>query len=417
MARSRDMQTGKSPRALTLGTTVLLAGGALVALVAGPTPAGATQTSPMPASGTVAVQAKGNGHGHGMSQWGAQGAALKGLSSTQILAFYYPGTRLVTLPASYVRVQLSNAGTYTTIGSGPTGLKVTGVTGSLPTAGMSRYRLVPTGSVLELQQLALKTGAKWTNFKRLGATATFSSPKDYIRAYFPDKTSTAYRGTLSGVRSGSAQLTINRATLDQYAEGVTPRESPASWKPAAVHAQAIAARTYGRNAVENHRSAAFDICDTTQCQVYGGMRHYNSAGQIVWVDDPDAIASNNNRVLQSNHVTIFAQFSASNGGWTADGGQSYLVAKADPYDSAASGDPSYQFSSPTPVSRLASYYGLARVTAVSITSRDGHGAWGGRVLAGYVDGVDSHGTAHRITTTGFGLQAALGLGTTWITFG
>ena len=38
----------------------------------------------------------GYGHGHGMSQYGAQGAALQGLTHRQILAFYYPGTTLGT---------------------------------------------------------------------------------------------------------------------------------------------------------------------------------------------------------------------------------------------------------------------------------------------------------------------------------
>ena len=43
---------------------------------------------------TVRLQGLGYGHGHGMSQFGAAGAAVKGLSGAQILAFYYPGTKL-----------------------------------------------------------------------------------------------------------------------------------------------------------------------------------------------------------------------------------------------------------------------------------------------------------------------------------
>ena len=37
---------------------------------------------------------KGFGHGVGMSQWGAQGMALKGSSYAEILAHYYVGTAL-----------------------------------------------------------------------------------------------------------------------------------------------------------------------------------------------------------------------------------------------------------------------------------------------------------------------------------
>ena len=48
----------------------------------------------VPASGKLALTGHGFGHGHGMSQYGAQGAALKGLTYQQIVAFYYPGTAL-----------------------------------------------------------------------------------------------------------------------------------------------------------------------------------------------------------------------------------------------------------------------------------------------------------------------------------
>jgi len=39
----------------------------------------------------------GHGHGIGLCQWGARGRALAGQTAPQILAAYYPGTRLVDL--------------------------------------------------------------------------------------------------------------------------------------------------------------------------------------------------------------------------------------------------------------------------------------------------------------------------------
>ena len=45
----------------------------------------------------VKIYGRGNGHGVGMSQWGAQGMALKGYNYQQILQFYYPGMRIVKL--------------------------------------------------------------------------------------------------------------------------------------------------------------------------------------------------------------------------------------------------------------------------------------------------------------------------------
>ena len=52
------------------------------------------QTYRVPDSRRLTVQGHGYGHGHGMSQYGAEGAARQGLGHREILAFYYPGTRL-----------------------------------------------------------------------------------------------------------------------------------------------------------------------------------------------------------------------------------------------------------------------------------------------------------------------------------
>ena len=60
----------------------------------------------VPANGVLKLTGHGFGHGHGMSQYGAQGAALKGLTHRQILAFYYPGTTLGTTTGT-IRVLIS----------------------------------------------------------------------------------------------------------------------------------------------------------------------------------------------------------------------------------------------------------------------------------------------------------------------
>jgi hypothetical protein len=50
-------------------------------------------------SGTFTIRGAGWGHGWGMSQYGAYGAAQRGLSWKQILAFYYRGTQASKLPS------------------------------------------------------------------------------------------------------------------------------------------------------------------------------------------------------------------------------------------------------------------------------------------------------------------------------
>jgi peptidoglycan hydrolase-like amidase len=118
-------------------------------------------------------------------------------------------------------------------------------------------------------------------------------------------------------------------------------------------------------------------------------------------------------VLTYHGTTIFAQFSASDGGWSVDGGQPYLKAVADPYDTTAAGDPYINYTKVVHVASIAHYYGLKTVTKIAITQRDGNGIWGGRTLVGVITGTDSAHKPKSVPTTGFGLQAAFGVGTTW----
>ena len=52
--------------------------------------------APLPA---LEVVGRGFGHGVGMSQWGAYGLALQGVSYVQILRHYYRGAQLVADPS------------------------------------------------------------------------------------------------------------------------------------------------------------------------------------------------------------------------------------------------------------------------------------------------------------------------------
>jgi peptidoglycan hydrolase-like amidase len=386
--------------------------------VLGGGPAGALTLQP---SGSVRVTLLGNGHGHGMSQYGARGAAMAGLTAPQIVAFYYPGTKLVPEQADKrIRVQLSGTGSRLTVLPAPD-LTVTGLTGVLPTTGVKRYRLVAgSGDGLWLQSLSTRAGASWqlVQAKLPDGAAFHRSGWGAVRVLMPDGTSRDYFGYLAARRNaasgtGGGVLTVNKVSLDNYAAGVVPEEVPTSWQRAAVNAQAIAARTYGAYAVDHPANRDYDICDTSWCQVYGGHAHYDAAGHLVWSDYPRAATATAGQVLEYNGAAIFAQFGASDGGWTVAGGQPYLVAKADPYDNAASGDPYLFYKRTYSVASLAAYFGLAKATAVVISKRDGNGTWNGRVLAGYVEGFDANGRPMKVAASGSDFAGAFGVGTTW----
>lgn len=374
----------------------------------------------VPASGSFTVHSNGNGHGHGMSQYGAQGAALAGLSATRIVAFYYPGTALTAMGPQTMRVQVGNAGSNTCL-LAKAGLTASGTgLSSTPLPSSGRIRLVPNGSGIAVQSgpaTSCTTGT-WLTVATAGPQVDVSSTAGFVRTYWTDGSSVDYRGSVGAVRSGAGELTINRVSLEDYTAGVVPREMPASWAAAAVEAQAIAARTYGEYEREHPISSLYDICDSTMCQVYGGMTRYAADGTtVLWSEYQPAVTATAGQVLTYGGGAIFAQFSASNGGWTVAGGQPYLVAKADPYDNPSSGDPYLNLASSSSGARVAQSLGWQSVSLIQITARDGNGVWGGRVVTSTVVGVDASGSPASTTLTGYGLQSALGVPSNWLVFG
>jgi SpoIID/LytB domain protein len=410
------------PRRFAIRRTAALvcAAAATIAAVVGGAPAAGAAGFTVSPTGKLLITMRGNGHGHGMSQYGARGAAMQGLSYAQILGFYYPGAKLTTLANDpLIRVRLSSTGTTTTIAAAP-GTEVSGY-GTLPSAAISRYRLVAgSGVALGVQALGTAPGSTWKTLKwGLPDGSQFHHTNwSPVRVYLTDGTSTDYYGRIRAVRanpSGRAGgvSTIDVLGFDRYAAGVVPQEMPTSWERAAVDAQTVAARTYGAYAVAHPSSGDYDICDSTMCQVYGGHAHYDRAGNVVDRDYEASSTATARRVLTYQGSPIFAQFAASNGGWTVAGGQPYLKAESDPYDASASGDPYINYTKTVTVKSVADYFGLAKLTKLVITSRDGNGTWGGRVTGGYVQGTDSSGKAKTVDASGFDFQYAFGIGTTW----
>ncbi len=86
-----------------------------------------------------------------MSQYGAEGAARRGLSAQQIINFYYPGTRAARL-TGYISVHITADDDNDTVVLPRAGLKVrvvgTDDAWTLPANGASKWRLAagPAGA-------------------------------------------------------------------------------------------------------------------------------------------------------------------------------------------------------------------------------------------------------------------------------
>lgn len=375
-------------------------------------PAAGTPGLVVPKGATIVIHGKGFGHGHGMSQYGAQGAAKQGKSTRQILDFYYPTTD-VGHAGGPVRVLLTaSIGAATTVVARP-GLQVrdlkTGTTSRIPTSGKpaqaTRWRMAPGAGGTTVSYL---TGT-WHVWRTLRGNGEFRSTGKALTLVL-NGTRTTYRGTLRAMAPISRtthRITVNKVSLESYVQGVVPREMPSSWKPAALRAQAVAARTYAAFEVADAADSSdqrFNLGDSTSWQVYGGK-----SAEVASTNT--ATAATAGQVRTYGGKPAFTQFSASNGGWTAAGSQPYLAANQDPYDTGAI-DPYFSWRTTVTAAHIQRVWPvLGRLTSIEVTARDGNGKWNGRI-----ESLTLHGTRADKDLTGDDFRSALGLRSTWLSF-
>lgn len=386
--------------ALLSATALLLAGAPAQAT----TPATTPDSWKVPAQAWVTIKGHGYGHGHGMSQYGAEGAARRGLTYRQIADFYYPGTTwgtsrgrvtvLITDDTSDDLEVLARPGLTVRDTASPDRLE-------LPANGATRWRVAVTKTGINRVSFLKDRWRRWLDLKGQGE---FFAARQPISLVTPSGT-TAYRGRLRAVPAGAgARDTVNEVSLENYIKGVVPLEIPASWSPHAVRAQAVAARTYASYERDHPRSARYQLCDTWSCQVYGGYDAEHPASNA-------AVDATAGRVLTAGGEPAFTQFGSSSGGWTSAGSVPYLTAREDPYDGWA-GNPVHNWSSRVP-DRLfeRTWPRIGNLTKIVVTSRDGNGDWGGRVRSLTIVGNDG-----RVVVSGDTFRSVLGLRSTFLTF-
>lgn len=393
---------------LSHGLAVLLLLGAAV-LTLGPAQAGTKSAAvklAVPPGADLKLTGHGYGHGRGLSQYGAEGAARAGLSAATILSFYYPGTSLAR-QRGRISVLIGPDTTPDTVVAARSGLVARTASGST-TWALTRLR--PTATQWRLNPLsatrtaiASRTGSgPWRRLASSTSTLEFYAAGRPVTLVMP-RGRASYRGALRNAPySGKDHDTVNVLTLENYLKGVVASEMPASWRPAALQAQAVAARTYAAySRVHVARGRHYQICDSTACQVYRGIAGETKATNA-------AIKATAGQTLMYGGTPAFTQFSSSSGGWTVAGSVAYQKAQADPYD-AWSGNTQHTWTrSVDPVAVARSWPQVGRLTGLQVLARDGHGDWGGRVLR-----VRLIGTAGSVAVDGGAFRDALGLKSTY----
>jgi SpoIID/LytB domain protein len=338
---------------------------------------------------------RGWGHGTGMSQWGAWQAAREGVSFEGILAFYYPGTTLESLPDpdTEVRVRISaNPPSSSVTSFIQVDLKPT-VTPALlvkHTAAGDETETIPEGTFINI----VNEGGR----VQVVTDAGKQGPFDYVelqpiasdsgagegRVAVQFKTEAKiydYREFWGSMRvqygDGPGDLwAYNIVKLDKYVRSIAEVDydwampsHPSSYAPEAVKAQAVAARSY---------AAAKDgpLTDGWQDQYYRGYdfeKQYPGIAQAA--DDTTGL------ILTYQGQPASTYFSAHSGGYTTDSAWSgtkppYIVSQPDPWSLKAppagmsSAGPGYNWTYAISKADLSAEYDVGTISRVEIVERD-----------------------------------------------
>ena len=103
---------------------------------------------------------------------------------------------------------------------------------------------------------------------------------------------------------------VNQVPIETYLRGVVPYEIGSKAPETAVQAQSILARTYALRNLRRFKIDGYEMCATTQCQVYEGLN-----GSTAMADQ--AITATTGQVLTYGNQLIDALYSSTTGGVTA----------------------------------------------------------------------------------------------------
>ncbi|MDR3201651.1 MAG: SpoIID/LytB domain-containing protein, partial [Bifidobacteriaceae bacterium] len=331
-------------------------------------------------AGSFAVSGSGWGHGVGMSQYGAQAMALAGRSAAQILKHYYTGASVATRSVGQdIRVQLRGGASKVTVtysdggrvraGDAWTAVGAGGAVVLTPASGKLKVTLKPKGQDSQVlaksadQALVEWRGTRYFQADQPGATVAVSGADVYRHG----------RIEASAIGGGVNVVGVMRLN-DEYVNGIA--EIPRSWSPAALQAQAIAARTYAlRKSGAVRASCDCEVTDTTSDQVFAG---WDVEGEPTWGERwKAAVAATSSKVVvdsQGNPITTY--YSSSTGGRTENSEDVWVAAEphlrsvADPWSlDPAARNPHAEWTATVSQAAMAKAFGVKNIASVKVTKR------------------------------------------------
>ncbi len=389
--------------------------------------------SPESSSQTLSLVGHGWGPGVGMGQWGALGYALAGEPYTWILSHYYGGTSLSTLAdyaSTTVKVVISqNDGNAVEVTSSSP-FSVAGI--SFSAGEVARITLMGNGSTasgssdewLIAKSASCSGSGGW---QPVGSQSGYPDPvveptslslqassTQVLSLCLPNGSAMLLRGELQAIAPNGIPETLNIVSLEAYLDGVVPKESPAYWGQLGsqgpdgqpwgfqeLEAQAVAARSYVLADIQD--SASGTICDTSACQVYGGMSAENPISNL-------AVSATAGQILKTSNGSIaLAYYSSSTGGYTAGGPFPAVVDSGDSICTPDICNPFHTWHESLSYTQIQDAFPqIGEFESLVVTERNGLGSLGGRV-----EMMELLGSAGTIHITGSYFASKLGLYSNW----
>lgn len=138
-----------------------------------------------------------------------------------------------------------------------------------------------------------------------------------------------YRGYLSFTNKNGGKV-LNHIPIRYYLYGVLPREMGGGFPKEALKAQAVASKSYAVANMNKHKNEGFNLCNSTHCQVYGGVSGEHPATN-------EAVDETIDDYLRHNGKVAEGLFHSNNGGYIESakdvwGGEiPYLISKRDKF--------------------------------------------------------------------------------------
>lgn len=166
-----------------------------------------------------------------------------------------------------------------------------------------------------------KRGRRTRSFRK-GDTYSWSKPKRKSRnsedtfSLYGNKdllqfNQNKYRGHLQVNVRDKGALVINHVGIENYLRGVVGSEIGSLSPPETLRAQTVIARTYAYASRNKHGSEGADVCNSTHCQVYDGVKAERASIDL-------AVRATRGIIMISDGEPIATLYHACCGGMTSD---------------------------------------------------------------------------------------------------